>query len=155
MTTAEKKKSKRVALVTGANRGLGFDTCRQLAQLGLTVILSARGVTKGEAAAKQLIERGLVVIFYELGVSNQSHISRIAHQIEQRFGRLDVLVNNAAILYDTWQNADNADLNVVNQALTTLLLSFITDRVLEYIWYPLLDIKLQELFHHQSHIHFH
>jgi NAD(P)-dependent dehydrogenase (short-subunit alcohol dehydrogenase family) len=119
--TSEKKNRKRIALVTGANRGLGFQTCRQLAQLGLTVILSARGVTKGEAAAKQLIERGLDVIFYELDVSNQSHINRIAHQIEQRFGRLDVLVNNAAILYDTWQNADNADLNVVKQALTTNL----------------------------------
>jgi len=83
--------------------------------------LSARDVTKGEIAAKQLIERGLDVIFYELDVSNQSYISRIADQIEQRFGRLDVLVNNAAILYDTWQNAVNADLNVVNQALATNL----------------------------------
>jgi NAD(P)-dependent dehydrogenase (short-subunit alcohol dehydrogenase family) len=67
--TAEKKKRKRVALVTGANRGLGFETCLQLAQLGLTVILSARDFTKGEAAAKQLLERGLDVIFYELDVS--------------------------------------------------------------------------------------
>ena len=119
---SEKKNRKRIALVTGANRGLGFETCHQLAQLGLTVILSARGVTKGEAAAKQLIERRLDVIFYELDVSNQSHISRISHQIEQRFGRLDGLVNYAAILYDTWQYAVNADLEVVNQALTTNLL---------------------------------
>ncbi|MGA7690856.1 MAG: SDR family NAD(P)-dependent oxidoreductase, partial [Nitrososphaeraceae archaeon] len=64
---------------------------------------------------------GLDVIFYELDVSNQSYMSRIAHQIEQSFGRLDVLVNNAAILYDTWQTAVNADLDVVNQALTTNL----------------------------------
>jgi NAD(P)-dependent dehydrogenase (short-subunit alcohol dehydrogenase family) len=119
--TAGKKKSKRVALVTGANRGLGFETCRQLAQLGLTVILSARDPTKGEIAAELLIKRGLDVIFYELDVSNQRHMSRIANQIEQRFGRLDVLVNNAAILYDTWQSAINADLEVVNQALTTNL----------------------------------
>jgi NAD(P)-dependent dehydrogenase (short-subunit alcohol dehydrogenase family) len=120
--TSEKKNRKRIALVTGANRGLGFETCRQLAQLGLTVILSARDVTKGEAAAKQLIERGLDVIFYELDVSNQSDITRIIHQIEQRFGQLDVLINNAAILYDTWQSAVNADLDVVNRALTTNLL---------------------------------
>jgi NAD(P)-dependent dehydrogenase (short-subunit alcohol dehydrogenase family) len=119
--TAEKKKRKRVALVTGANRGLGFETCRQLAQLGLTVILGARDSTKGEIAAKQLIERGLDVVFYELDVSNQRHIGRLAHQIEQRFGRLDVLVNNAAILYDTWQSAINADLDIVNQAFTTNL----------------------------------
>jgi NAD(P)-dependent dehydrogenase (short-subunit alcohol dehydrogenase family) len=119
--TAEKKKGKRVALVTGANRGLGFETCRQLTQLGLTVVLGARNLTKGEIAAKQLIGRGLDVIFYELDVSDQSHIGRIAHQINQQFGRLDVLVNNAAILYDTWQTAVNADLDVVNQALITNL----------------------------------
>ena len=119
--TAEKKERKKIALVTGANRGLGFETCRQLAQLGLTVILSARDFNKGEVAAKQLVERGLDVIFYELDVLNQSHMNRITHQIEQRFGRLDVLVNNAAILYDTWQSTLNANLDVVNQALTTNL----------------------------------
>ena len=119
--TAEKKERKKIALVTGANRGLGFETCRQLARLGLTVILSARDFTKGEVAAKQLVERGLDVIFYELDVLNQSHMNRITHQIEQRFGRLDVLVNNAAILYDTWQSTLNANLDVVNQALTTNL----------------------------------
>jgi NAD(P)-dependent dehydrogenase (short-subunit alcohol dehydrogenase family) len=117
--TAEKKK--KVALVTGANRGLGFETSRQLAQLGLTVILSARDFTKGGIAARQLAERGLDVVAFELDVSNQGHMSKIANQIEQRFGRLDVLVNNAAILYDTWQSAVNADLEVVNQALTTNL----------------------------------
>lgn len=116
--TAEKKKSKRVALVTGANRGLGFETCRQLALLGLTVVLSARDLTKGEIAARQLIEGGLDVIFYELDMSNQNHMGRIAHQIEQQYERLDILVNNAAILYDTWQSAVDANLDVVNQALT-------------------------------------
>jgi NAD(P)-dependent dehydrogenase (short-subunit alcohol dehydrogenase family) len=119
--TAEKKQRKKIALVTGANRGLGYETCRQLARLGLTVILSARDFNKGEVAAKQLVERGLDVIFYELDVLNQSHMNRITRQIEQRFGRLDVLVNNAAILYDTWQSTLNANLEVVNQALTTNL----------------------------------
>jgi NAD(P)-dependent dehydrogenase (short-subunit alcohol dehydrogenase family) len=118
---AKKKERNRIALVTGANRGLGFETCHQLAQLGLTVILSARDLTKGEIAAKQLIERGLDVIFYELDVLNQSHMNRIIRQIEQRFGRLDVLVNNAAILYDTWQSAVNAELEIVNQALASNL----------------------------------
>jgi NAD(P)-dependent dehydrogenase (short-subunit alcohol dehydrogenase family) len=108
---AEEKGNKGIALVTGANRGLGFETCRQLAQLGLTVILSAR----------QLTERGLDVTFYELDVSNQIHMSRIAYQIEQRFGRLDVLVNNAAFLYDTWQSTVNADSVVVDQDLITNL----------------------------------
>jgi NAD(P)-dependent dehydrogenase (short-subunit alcohol dehydrogenase family) len=112
---------KRIALVTGANRGLGFETCHQLAQLGITVILSARNVIKGTIAAKELAGRGLDVLFYRLDVSDQNNIIWIADQIEQRFGKLDVLVNNAAILYDTWQNAFDADLEVVNQALTTNL----------------------------------
>jgi NAD(P)-dependent dehydrogenase (short-subunit alcohol dehydrogenase family) len=115
------KKKKKIALVTGANKGLGFETCLQLAQLGLTVILSARDFIKGQVAAKQLADRGLDVLFYQLDVSSQSSISRIAQQIEQQFGRLDVLVNNAAILYDTWQKAVDADLEVVNQALITNL----------------------------------
>lgn len=115
--TAEKK----IALVTGGNRGLGFETCRQLAQLGLTVILSARDTTKGEIAAKQLIDRGLDVVFHQLDVSEQSQIDRIVYEVEQQFGRIDVLVNNAAILYDTWQSAIDADLDTVNQAIRTNL----------------------------------
>ena len=114
-------KKKKIALVTGANKGLGFETCLQLAQLGLTVILSARDLIKGQVAAKQLTDKGLDVLFYQLDVSNQSSISMIARQIEQQFGRLDILVNNAAILYDTWQKAVDADLEIVNQAFTTNL----------------------------------
>jgi carbonyl reductase 1 len=70
---------KKIALVTGSNRGLGFETCRQLAQLGLTVILSARDITKGEIAVKQLVDRGLDVVFYQFDVSDQSHIDHIAY----------------------------------------------------------------------------
>ena len=112
---------KKIALVTGGNRGLGFETCRQLAQLGLTVILSARDTTKGEIAAKQLIDRGLDVVFHQLDVSEQSPIDCIVYQVEEQFGRIDVLVNNAAILYDTWQSAIDADLDTVNQAIRTNL----------------------------------
>ena len=112
---------KKIALVTGANKGLGFETCLRLAHLGLTVILSARDHIKGQVSAKQLADRGLDVLFYQLDVSNQSNISRIARQVEQQFVRLDILVNNAAILYDTWQKAIDADLEIVNQALATNL----------------------------------
>jgi NAD(P)-dependent dehydrogenase (short-subunit alcohol dehydrogenase family) len=113
-----KQLKKKIALVTGANRGIGFETCRQLGQLGITVLLSARDSRKGEVATKQLTDNGLDVIFYQLDVSDKSHIKRIANEIEQQFGRLDILVNNAATLYDTWQNTINADLDLVNEALT-------------------------------------
>lgn len=112
---------KKIALVTGSNKGLGFETCRQLARLGITVILSSRNFSKGKIPSKLLVEEGLNILFYQLDVSNQVNISRIANQIEKRFGQLDILVDNAAILYDTWQNAINADLDVVYQALMTNL----------------------------------
>jgi NAD(P)-dependent dehydrogenase (short-subunit alcohol dehydrogenase family) len=123
MPRLEEHKSKRkIALVTGGNRGLGYETCRQLAQLGLTVLLGARDLTKGKSAAYQLNEReDLDVKFYQLDVSNQKSIYNIAKEVEQQFGRLDILVNNAAILYDTGQKAVDADLEVVNNALRTNL----------------------------------
>ena len=113
---------KRICLVSGGNRGLGFETCHQLAQLGHTVILTARNLTKGKIAAKQLTDKGFDIIFYQMDVSNQGSIDDAYDKIMHRFGRLDVLVNNAAILYDTWQSAIDADFEIVNQALVTNLL---------------------------------
>src|SRR3712207_5524170 len=115
------KKDKRVALVTGGNRGIGFETCRQLAQVGMTVLLTARDSTRGMSSTKRLMEEGLDVVFLQLDVSNNNNINSVAEEVDQRFGRLDVLVNNAAILYDSWQSAVNADLEIVNQALKTNL----------------------------------
>src|SRR5919109_5493711 len=116
-----KQRDKKIALVTGANRGIGFQTCRQLGQLGFTILLTARDFTKGKVATKQLTDNGLEVIFYQLDVSNKSHIQHTANVIKQQFGHLDILVNNAAILYDTCQSTINADLDVVNEALMTNL----------------------------------
>ena len=115
------ERTKKIALVTGANRGIGFEVCRQLGNLGFTVLLSARDSVKGEAAANLLAGNGLEVIFYRLDVSNKNHIQRIYDEVKQEFGRLDVLVNNAAILYDLGKQAINADLDMVNKALVTNL----------------------------------
>jgi NAD(P)-dependent dehydrogenase (short-subunit alcohol dehydrogenase family) len=116
-----KTTKKKIALVTGANRGLGLETCKQLSQLGVTVLLTSRDPTKGEVAAKQLIDKGLDVIFYQLDVSDRSNIKDIFTKIENQFGRLDILINNAAILYDKDQSTMNADLELVTKALTTNL----------------------------------
>jgi NAD(P)-dependent dehydrogenase (short-subunit alcohol dehydrogenase family) len=113
---------KRICLVSGGNRGIGFETCNQLAQLGYIVLLTARDLTKGKTATKQLTDKGLDIIFYQMDVSNQKSIDDTYDKIIQRFGRLDVLVNNAAILYDTWQRAIDADFEIVNQAFVTNLL---------------------------------
>ncbi|MFL6400331.1 MAG: SDR family oxidoreductase, partial [Nitrososphaeraceae archaeon] len=75
-----------------------------------------------KSASYQLNEKeGHDVIFYQLDVSDQDIISNVVKKVDREFGKLDVLVNNAAILYDTWQKAVNADLEVVNQAIITNL----------------------------------
>ena len=115
------KSDNKIALVTGANRGIGFETSKQLSQLGLKVILTARDHIKGEHATKELTDQGLDVIFYKLDVSDKESIVNIYNAIEKKFSRLDVLVNNAAILYDSNQSTINADLDIVSQALKTNL----------------------------------
>ncbi len=111
---------KKIALVTGGNRGIGFESCRQLARSGFTVLLTARDPNNGNAAVNKLVnDEGLDVIFYLLDVTNKDHIKNVSRQVEQQYGSLNVLVNNAAILYDTWQHAIDVDLKVVNQAIDT------------------------------------
>jgi NAD(P)-dependent dehydrogenase (short-subunit alcohol dehydrogenase family) len=114
-------RAQRVAIVTGANRGLGLETCRQLAGLGYRVMLGARDVAKGAAAAAQLAQAGLVVLPKQLDVADPASVAKLVNDVAHELGRLDVLVNNAAILYDTWQQAVDADLAVVGQALETNL----------------------------------
>jgi NAD(P)-dependent dehydrogenase (short-subunit alcohol dehydrogenase family) len=64
---------------------------------------------------KGLNDKGLDVTFYQLDISDKSHINRITDQVESQFDRIDVLVNNAAIIYNTWQNAVNADFDTVKE----------------------------------------
>jgi NAD(P)-dependent dehydrogenase (short-subunit alcohol dehydrogenase family) len=108
-----------VALVTGANRGIGLEVVRQLAMRGFTTILCARDARKGEAAAGSLQQSGLKVIPIQLDVTEQKSVDAARHLVEERFGKLDVLVNNAAILYDSWQRAENANLKTVREAFET------------------------------------
>ena len=91
---------KKVALITGANKGLGYEMARQLAQSGVTVVLAARDQAKGEAAVQQLKQEGLDVQFLKLDVTNKEDYTRAAAFLEQNFGRLDILINNAGISAD-------------------------------------------------------
>ena len=108
-----------VALVTGANRGIGLEVARQLARHRMTVVLGSRNLEKGERAAEELKDEGLEVLPRQLDVSDDESVKNLAGNVESEFGRLDVLVNNAAIHYDTWQRALGADLDVVREALET------------------------------------
>lgn len=112
----------RVAVVTGANRGIGLEVARQLAQReGTTVVLTARDAQKARRAADDL-QAGGSVVDAQLDVTNESSVGRLMRGLEDSFGRVDVLINNAAIHYDTWERASDADLDVVREALETNLL---------------------------------
>jgi NAD(P)-dependent dehydrogenase (short-subunit alcohol dehydrogenase family) len=105
-----------ISLVTGGNRGIGLEVCRQLAERGHTVLLTARSAGAAAAAARAAGAEPL-----QLDVTDPASIAAAARQVAERYGKLDVLVNNAAITYDTWQRAVDADLAVVREAAETNL----------------------------------
>ncbi|XP_057966686.1 (+)-neomenthol dehydrogenase-like isoform X1 [Malania oleifera] len=91
--------SNRYAVVTGGNKGIGLEICRQLASNGVTVVVTARDEKRGLEAVEELKKSGLsdLVVFHQLDVTDPTNIASLAEFIKARFGRLDILVNNAGI----------------------------------------------------------
>jgi NAD(P)-dependent dehydrogenase (short-subunit alcohol dehydrogenase family) len=87
----------KIALITGANKGLGFEMARQLGQAGVIVVMAARDPKKGEAAAAKLRDEGLDVHFLKLDVTNNDDHAAAVAFLAEKFGRLDILINNAGI----------------------------------------------------------
>jgi NAD(P)-dependent dehydrogenase (short-subunit alcohol dehydrogenase family) len=108
----------RVALVTGGNRGLGLEVCRQLAEGGHVVVLGSRDRAKGEAAAREVPGD---VHAIALDVADLEAPAAVVREVHRRFGRIDVLVNNAGVHYDTWQGVVDADWRIVREAFETNL----------------------------------
>ena len=113
-----------VALVTGSNRGIGFEIAKQLALRKIQVVLTSRNPTNGEAALRKVTRNGVKkVVFMQLDISNQVSVDNLSNEVEKTFGRLDILVNNAAILIDREDvAASNADLEIVKTTLETNLI---------------------------------
>jgi NAD(P)-dependent dehydrogenase (short-subunit alcohol dehydrogenase family) len=120
--TTDPEPSQRVALISGANRGLGFEISRQLAAEGVTVLLGARRPLAGEKAARQLRREGGTVVSVPLDVTSLECVRELAARIEGEYGRLDILINNAGAYFDVDNQASSVDLSLVRQALETNLI---------------------------------
>jgi NAD(P)-dependent dehydrogenase (short-subunit alcohol dehydrogenase family) len=111
--------SQEVAIVTGANRGIGFEVSHQLAQKGIHVILTSRNLTKGATAAERLQAEGLNVRYHLLDVTDQASIQRLREFVEQEHGRLDILVNNAGVYIDDRHRLLEVDPDILQQTINT------------------------------------
>src|SRR6266404_8061732 len=111
--------NKRVALVTGANKGIGLETVRQLAKQGITVLLGARDEQRGKDAAAKLQGEGLDVQFLHLDVNEAATHEAARQFIEESFGKLDILVNNAGIAIDSTRKPSEANMKVLRTTFDT------------------------------------
>jgi len=121
--------TERVAVVTGANRGIGLEICRQLADKGFVVVLTSRNEKKGLAVCEQLQKKELPVRCVKLDVTHAVDIMNIRAFLEDEFGRCDILINNAGIFPDIqdasgneWPSVFETNINVIREAMTTNVL---------------------------------
>jgi NAD(P)-dependent dehydrogenase (short-subunit alcohol dehydrogenase family) len=111
----------KIALVTGGNRGIGYAACRQLADAGMQVILASRDAKKGETAANKLRTNTRSISSYPLDVTDPASVDRIRNYVLREYGRLDVLVNNAAVYLDDGVSVFDVEIEVVRQTMETNL----------------------------------
>lgn len=129
------RKEHRIALVTGANKGIGFEVVRQLARLGFHVFLGARNAEAGQAAAAKLSKDGKVT-FLEIDVSKPDSVQRATEEFSKGADHLDVLINNAGILLD----ADKDVLKISCETIeTTLRTNTIGPLIVSQAFVPLME----------------
>jgi NAD(P)-dependent dehydrogenase (short-subunit alcohol dehydrogenase family) len=109
----------RIAFVTGANKGIGLEIARQLAQAGVSVIIGARDAERGNTAVAYLSSQGLVVTFVQIDLLDEASISAAAATISKKHGRLDILVNNAGIADWTDGAPSRSKLEAVRRVIET------------------------------------
>jgi NAD(P)-dependent dehydrogenase (short-subunit alcohol dehydrogenase family) len=110
----------KIAVITGANRGLGFATARLLGDRGVHVIVGARTLAKGEQAAGELREEGFDAEPLQIDVDSDASVHEAARRVEQAHGRVDILINNAGILPEaTASNAGPLDLHLLRETFAT------------------------------------
>ena len=111
---------KQIALITGANKGIGLETARQLGRLGISVLVGARDEAKGHAAADELRKEGIDAHGILIDVNNNDSIRKAAVSVEREYHGLDILVNNAGLmLHGDDQSAGNQSVEVWRQTFET------------------------------------
>jgi NAD(P)-dependent dehydrogenase (short-subunit alcohol dehydrogenase family) len=116
-----------IAVISGASRGLGFETCRQLGRRGYRVLLTARDHGKGKAAAAALQDEGLKVEFYPLDVTDAQSVQALTGHLEREVGHLDVLVNNAGVFLDPMPPEDPSASSIFRADIATVRYSMETN----------------------------
>lgn len=110
----------KIAVVTGGNRGIGFEICRQLAGLGMQVVLASRDPAKGAAAVAKLVESGIRSVVYQpLDVTSETSAAALGAWVDQQYGACDVLVNNAGILDARGGRVLTTSLSTLQEVLAT------------------------------------
>jgi NAD(P)-dependent dehydrogenase (short-subunit alcohol dehydrogenase family) len=109
----------KIAAVTGGNKGIGLEICRQLGRLGVDVILTARDEAKGKKAREDLREEGVLVRFHPLDVGDPESIRRFREFMEKEFGRMAILVNNAGVNIDADKTGEEVDIETVSRTVRT------------------------------------
>ena len=111
--------SKRIALITGANKGIGLQVARELALLGHTVLIGARSKARGTEVETKFNEEGLRAVFVPIDVTDHHTIEAAANLIGERFGRLDVLINNAGIALDAGKPPSQVSMEALRKTFET------------------------------------
>ncbi|MFJ9382720.1 SDR family oxidoreductase [Peribacillus sp. NPDC101481] len=109
----------KVALVTGGNRGIGYELVKQLALNSFKVILASRDPEKGHESTQRLKDSNLDVSFLVMDVNNQESIHQAAITVNDQYGRLDVLINNAGVYFDESENLVTMDTSILEKTMAT------------------------------------
>jgi NAD(P)-dependent dehydrogenase (short-subunit alcohol dehydrogenase family) len=129
----------KIALISGANRGLGLEIGSQLGKLGITVLLGARNEQSGQAAAAQLVAEGIDAQFILLDVTDTNSIAKAAEAVRNQFGRLDILVNNAVFFTRDNQSPSQIQADLLHSYLNT---NFVAPVLVSQAFLPLLKKSL-------------